>query len=66
MLERDDFAEGAAKMKCERSLPLADCFTILAGEMLGISVMFARREGELERELDRKPFEVRILFAEDL
>ncbi len=61
-----DFAERAARMKCERSLSLVDCFTISAGESLGISVLFARREGELERELARKPFGVEILFAEDL
>lgn len=66
VLRIGEFAERAAKMKCERSLSLVDCFTISAGEALGVSVMFARRERELERELARKPFDVEILFAEDL
>lgn len=56
----------AAKMKCERSISLVDCFTIAAGEVLGVDVLFAKREEELGRELARKPFEVRLIFADDL
>jgi len=66
VMRAGDFAERAARMKCERSLSLVDCFTISAGEALGVRVLFARREKELERELGRRPFEVEILFVEDL
>ncbi len=56
----------AAKMKCERSISLVDCFTIATGEVLGVDVLFTKREKELEMKLARKPFEVKLMFAEDL
>ncbi len=66
VLKASDLADRAAKMKCERSLSLVDCVTISAGESLGVSVIFAKHEKELERELNRRPFDVEVLFAEDL
>ena len=33
---------------------------------MGIPVLFARREKELMAELDRRPFEVPILFLDDI
>ncbi|MCD6348883.1 MAG: PIN domain-containing protein [Candidatus Korarchaeota archaeon] len=66
VLKIGSLLDRAAKMKCDRSISLVDCFTITAGEVLGVDVLFAKREDELERELARKPFEVRLIFAEDL
>lgn len=61
----DEISKRAAALKCKRALSLVDCFTIAAGEVLGAKVMFARREKELEAELQREKFDATIIFAED-
>ncbi len=66
VLKIDSITDRAIKVKCKRSISFVDCFTIAAGEVLGADVIFARREEEMERELARKPFKVRLIFAEDL
>lgn len=55
----------ASEYKCERAISLPDCFSIALGEYLSMPVLFARREKELVREIERKPFDVDILFLED-
>jgi hypothetical protein len=45
----------ASKYKCERTISLADCFCLA----------FARKEKDLVKEMQRKPFDVEILFLED-
>lgn len=62
----DEISKRAAALKCKRALSLPDCFTIAAGEVLGAKVMFARREKELEAELQKEPFNATLIFAEDL
>ena len=64
MIPIDLIEDHAALLKCERALSLADCFTISAGEELGMDTVFAKHE-ELDRELSKKPFKTRILFLED-
>lgn len=54
--------EEAGKMKCKRSLALPDCFTISLAKAIGGKAIFARREQELLDEMERKPFDVDILF----
>ncbi len=55
----------AAKYKCERKLSLADCFVLALAKKLGCGALFARREQELIREMNREKFDVEILFLED-
>ncbi len=57
-----ELADEAAMVKCERALSLADCFTIALTQVYGCPAVFAKKEKELEREMKRKPFKVRILF----
>ncbi len=56
----------AGKIKCERRISLADCYIIALAKMLAGKAMFARREREIQKESDRKPFDVEIIYAEDL
>lgn len=60
-----EFREEAAKLKCERALSIVDCMTIAAGVSLGVPVVFAQHERELDAELKRKPFKVELRFLED-
>ena len=62
----DQLIDLAAKYKCERSISLADCFVLALAKKLGCKALFARREQELVKEMNRKKFDVEILFLEDL
>ncbi len=55
----------AAQFKCDRSLSLADCFTLALAKSKEIPVLFARKEKELEKEMKMKPFDIPVLFLED-
>ena len=57
-----EFLESAAEMKCDRSISIVDCITIAAGEALSIPVLFAKREKELDEELERRPFRTKLTF----
>ncbi|MDE1858601.1 MAG: PIN domain-containing protein [Thaumarchaeota archaeon] len=60
-----EFLEAAAKLKCGRALSVVDCVTIAAGESLGMPVLFATRERELDAELKARPFSVELRFLTD-
>jgi hypothetical protein len=55
----------ASKYKCERAISLADCFCLALAHKSLYSTLFARRESDLVKEMQRKPFDVEILFLED-
>jgi predicted nucleic acid-binding protein len=57
--------EDAARLKCERALSLADCFCLALARRFACRALFARREGDLTREMRKKTFDVEILFLED-
>jgi len=52
-------------IKCERAISLADCSCIATGKLANAKVVFARKEEELAREMERKPFDVEIVFLEE-
>lgn len=56
--------ESAATIKCERSLALPDCFTLALAKRMGVNALFASKEAEIIREMDRTPFTVEIAFLE--
>lgn len=60
-----ELIEYASKIKCQRALSLADCFTIALGEKLNVNVAFAKHERELDEETRKKPFKVKLIFLED-
>jgi len=57
--------EEAARLKCERAISLADCFCLALARRFACRALFARREGDLVKEMRKKPFDVEILFLED-
>ena len=59
-----DIAAGA--YKCERTISLADCYVIATAKLQHATAVFARHENDLDEEIRRKPFDVSILFLEDL
>ena len=61
-----ELIETAADYKCERAISLPDCFTISLGKERSMPVLFAGREKELTEEMERKPFDLEILFLEEL
>ena len=58
--------EKAGEIKCRRAISLADSYVIALAELVGGAAVFARRERELVREAEERPFNVEIVFLEDL
>nr|MDO8045391.1 PIN domain-containing protein [Candidatus Baldrarchaeota archaeon] len=56
----------AGKIKCVRSISLADCYIIALAKILNATSVFAIKEKELEREIKRMPFKVPVIFLEEL
>jgi len=56
----------AAQIKCERALALADCYSLATAKITNSRALFAFKEEELAREIQRKPFETQISFLEDV
>jgi predicted nucleic acid-binding protein len=65
LLDSDELDMMAGGYKCSRSLSLADCYVLAVAKLKGIPAVFARREEDLEKELHKKPFDVRLAFLED-
>nr|MDO8099420.1 PIN domain-containing protein [Candidatus Njordarchaeota archaeon] len=55
----------ASKCKGERSISLADCFCLALARKSFCSTLFSGREKDLVSEMEKKPFDVEILFLED-
>lgn len=60
-----DLIDLAAELKCERAISLADCFALALAKKLGLPLLFASRELEIEREMAKKKFDVELIFLED-
>lgn len=56
----------AGKIKCVRSISLADCYIIALAKILNATSVFAIKERELEREIKRMPFKMPVVFLEEL
>jgi len=56
----------AARIKCERALALGDCYTLATAKATSSKALFAFREEELQREMKRRPFDVQLIFLEDM
>jgi len=66
VFEVSRLVERAAAIKCERAISIVDCFTLALGEEMEVPVMFAVKERELVREIERKPFKIPVIFLGDL
>jgi len=56
----------SAEYKCARKISLADCFAIALAKEVGVPVLFSAKESDLIVEMSKEPFDVDILFLEDL
>ncbi len=56
----------AASYKCERKLSLADCYVLALARETHAPATFAKRETDLTSESRRRPFDVELVFLEDL
>jgi predicted nucleic acid-binding protein len=55
----------ASKLKCERSIAIADCITIALAQNLDSKAIFYRKERELKKAIKKKPFQVELIFLVD-
>ncbi len=60
-----DLAIKAGNIKCGRAISLADCSCLALAEIIGGKAVFASREKELVKEMEKKPFNVEIVFLEE-
>jgi len=61
----DELDAAAGAYKCERAISLADCYVLGLAKLEQAAALFARREGDLEKEVRRKPLDVPVHFLED-
>jgi predicted nucleic acid-binding protein len=61
-IETRELIEAAAKLKCNRAIAMADCFTLAIAISYSCKAIFARKELELEKEMKKTPFDVAIEF----
>jgi len=59
-----DLAIQTGKIKCEKAISIVDCSCIAIAKPANAKAVFARKEKELAREIERKPFDVEITFLE--
>ena len=56
----------AGRYKCARGVSLADCYVLATAKLMHAAALFARREDDIKRESERDPFDVQLIFLEDL
>ena len=66
LVSSDQLDIQAGTYKCARGISLADCYVLAAAKVLNCAAAFARREEDLKREMTKAPFDVEIIFLEDL
>ncbi len=54
--------EDAVLLKCQRSISIADCLTIALAKILQGQAIFYQKEKELDKAMENKPFDVKIIF----
>ena len=59
-----ELAIQTGKIKCKRAISLADCSCIATAKLANAKAVFARKEKELVKEMERKPFDVKITFLQ--
>jgi len=65
VIEGRDIQILAGKYKCERAISLSDCFTISVSKNLSLPALF-KKEKEIDYEINKKVFDIEILFLEDI
>lgn len=62
----DSLSRRISILKCFNPIALPDCATIALAIKSNIPALFARKENELIKQLDKKKFEAKIYFLENL
>jgi predicted nucleic acid-binding protein len=65
VVSSDEIDIQAGRYKCERSISLVDCYVLAVAKIQNVPAVFGRREEEVEKEIERRPFDVKLLFLED-
>jgi len=55
----------AAKVKSKRAISLPGCFTLAPAHKISGGAIFSRKEQEAKAEMQKKPFDVNLLFLEE-
>jgi len=55
----------AAKVKSKRAISLPGCFTLAPAQKISGGAIFSRKEQEAKAEMQKKPFDVNLLFLEE-
>ena len=66
LVSSDELDIQAGVYKCARGISLVDCYVLAAAKVLDCAATFARREDDLKREMTKAPFDLEIIFLEDL
>ena len=62
----DNFLRDISTLKCLNPISLPDCATIALAVINEVPALFAKKESELVKQLDKQPFAITIYFLEDL
>ena len=65
VIKTEEIMDLAAKYKCDRSISLADFLVLALAKKLNCKALFSHKEKELAEEMQKKKFDVEILFLED-
>ncbi|MFQ5871675.1 MAG: PIN domain-containing protein [Candidatus Geothermarchaeales archaeon] len=63
--QTSELVEAAADYKCERAIALPDSFSIALGKLSNTQVLFAKREEDLAKEMEKDPFDIEIRFLQE-
>jgi predicted nucleic acid-binding protein len=56
----------AGSYKCTRAISLSDSFVIGLAKFIKGAAIFVKKEAELDREINKAPFDVQLFFLKDL
>jgi len=57
-----EMAIEVGRLKCERAVSIGDCSCIATAKITGSRAVFAQREKDLVNEIEKRPFDVEIIF----
>ena len=65
VMTSDEIDIQAGRYKCSRAISLVDCYVLAVAKIQNVPAVFAKREEDVKKELERRPFDVKLLFLED-
>jgi len=61
----ETLTELGGSIKCKRAIALTDCLNIALAQKYNCPALFAVKEAELQKEIDRKSFAVKMIFLKE-